>query len=136
MKNRLVAEPNFPQLGELAQPWVLTPRDNIPDNLTPHFLPLVFSKLRAAPESCDLASHLLLLKTGRAVCMAEPRTQTKEFVVGRFICPTTNSPAPLLACHPLVFLVWPVVVRNCPNCGREHVVQYEDVEHPPVFGYE
>jgi hypothetical protein len=68
--------------------------------------------------------------------MVESKAPAKEFVIGHFTCPTTESPAPLWAFHPLAFMDWPVVVKCCPNCGQEHVVQYKDVEHPPVFGYE
>ncbi len=64
------------------------------------------------------------------------RKPTEFFEVGKFICPATQSLVPLMATCSLAFLDWPVVVEHCPGCGQRHVVRCEDVEHPPVFGYE
>jgi len=68
--------------------------------------------------------------------MAKPKSPTLESEVGRFICPNTHQPVPLLAAQSLAFIHWPMVVRNCPACGRKHTVELRDVEHLPVYGYE
>lgn len=59
-----------------------------------------------------------------------------EFEIGRYICPKTKAPVPLKSSCPLAFMEWPVTISNCPECGQEHVLQCEDLQHPPVFGYE
>jgi hypothetical protein len=67
--------------------------------------------------------------------MPENATVTK-FQIGSYECPVTRRLTPLWASSHLESVPWPVVVENCPACGRRHVVFREDVQHPPVFGYE
>lgn len=59
-----------------------------------------------------------------------------EFEIGRYVCPTTKLMVPLMASQPLAFVHWPMAVKSCPGCGREHVLALADVQHPPVYGYE
>lgn len=58
------------------------------------------------------------------------------FEVGTFVCPKTRTRVPLSATHSVSDLQWPVVVERCPACGERHTVEYNDLRHPPVFGYE
>lgn len=68
--------------------------------------------------------------------MDKQKPSVVETEIGRFICPKTKSSVPLKAAQPLAFIRWPVVVRNCPACGRKHEIELKDVEHLPVYGYE
>jgi len=68
--------------------------------------------------------------------MRARETTAAEFKVGTYLCPKKGCPVPLMATSALPFLEWPVVVEKCAACGAKHVLQAEDVEHPPAFGYE
>jgi hypothetical protein len=68
--------------------------------------------------------------------MPARETTLAEFKVGTYICPKTKSTLPLKATRPLPFLEWPIVVERCADCGEKHVLECEDVQHPPAFGYE
>jgi len=68
--------------------------------------------------------------------MGMPKASLVEHEIGKFICPKTKLPVPLLAHCPLTAVEWPVTVEKCPDCGQPHSLQSEDVLHPPVFGYE
>jgi hypothetical protein len=59
-----------------------------------------------------------------------------ELVIGKYVCPRSNSLVPLRAGQPLAFIHWPVVVKKCASCGQEHVLRMTDVQHPPIYGYE
>ncbi len=59
-----------------------------------------------------------------------------EFKIGTYICPKTKAEVPLFSCCPLPYLHWPMVVQKCRECGEQHVLQCQDVQHPPTFGYE
>lgn len=63
-------------------------------------------------------------------------TAPTAFKVGTFVCPKTKAPVPLMATSSLPFLEWPIVVEKCEACGEQHVLQSDDVYHPPAFGYE
>lgn len=68
--------------------------------------------------------------------MGMPLRKPQEFEIGKYLCPKTKSPVPLMAPCSLAFVEWPVVVAQCAACGERHVLECEDVEHSPVFGYE
>ena len=68
--------------------------------------------------------------------MSLKQTEVAEFEIGTYICPNTKLPIPLKAPRELPFVDWPMVIKQCGRCGQEHVVESEDVHHPPVFGYE
>ena len=68
--------------------------------------------------------------------MPKHETALTEFEVGKYVCPKTKRPAPLLASCSFACLKWPHVVEHCPECGEKHVLCCEDVLHAPVFGYE
>ena len=68
--------------------------------------------------------------------MGMPKASLVEHEIGKFICPKTKLPVPLLSYTPLSGVAWPVVIDKCADCGEKHVVESEDVLHPPVFGYE
>jgi len=68
--------------------------------------------------------------------MGLPKPKPVEYEIGKFICPQTKLPVPLLSYCPLTAVEWPVVVEKCPDCGGRHAIESEDVLHPPVFGYE
>jgi hypothetical protein len=57
-------------------------------------------------------------------------------VIGKYVCPNSGALVPLVADEPLAFIHWPMVVEKCSSCGKQHVLQLTDVEHPPVYGYE
>lgn len=59
-----------------------------------------------------------------------------EFEIGRYFCPTTKRETTLKAREPLAFVHWPLVVKKCSVCGRQHKLELRDVQHPPVYGYE
>ncbi len=59
-----------------------------------------------------------------------------EYKIGSFTCPKTYKPVPLFSCCPLPYVHWPIVVKVCPECGAQHVLESDDVQHPPAFGYE
>ena len=59
-----------------------------------------------------------------------------EFEVAKYVCPNSQLLLPLMASQPLVFVHWPLVVKACPSCGGEHVLNLPDVQHPPIYGYE
>lgn len=65
-----------------------------------------------------------------------PKPALVEHEVGKFVCPKTKLPVPLLTHCPFTAVEWPVVVEHCAECGGRHVLECEDVLHPPVFGYE
>jgi hypothetical protein len=65
----------------------------------------------------------------------QPKLQTR-FEIGTYDCPSTNSEVMLELSTPLASIEWPVTVECCPDCGQEHVVQYQDVHHAPALGYE
>ncbi len=67
--------------------------------------------------------------------MEHPSAQTR-FEIGTYDCPRTKSPVTLELSLPLASLEWPVTVECCPDCGHEHVLQYQDVRHAPALGYE
>ena len=68
--------------------------------------------------------------------MPSEKAEAALYTVGRYICPKTKAPAPLMASSSLAFIEWPVVVEKCANCGEKHVIRCEDVQHAPVYGYE
>jgi len=63
-------------------------------------------------------------------------TPVVEFEIAKYICPKSKTPVQLMASHPLAFVHWPVVVKNCVSCGTDHLLELSDVQHPPVYGYE
>ena len=67
--------------------------------------------------------------------MEQANLQTR-FEIGTYECPSTKSQVILELSTPLASLEWPVTVERCPDCGQEHVVQYQDVRHAPALGYE
>lgn len=73
---------------------------------------------------------------GRKCAMRATEPKVAEYKVGTYICPNTKSPVSLSASRPLAYLDWPVVVETCSDCGQRHVLQCEEVHHPPAFGYE
>ncbi|MCL6565755.1 MAG: hypothetical protein K6U09_04950 [Acidobacteriia bacterium] len=68
--------------------------------------------------------------------MPRQSAPAKEFTVGTYLCPNTNQTVPLRASQPVQELSWPVVVERCPACGQRHEIDYGELQHPPVFGYE
>jgi hypothetical protein len=68
--------------------------------------------------------------------MVKAKRDLAETEIGRFVCPGTHSSVPARAGQPLAFIHWPLVIKNCPSCGRKHSLELKDVEHPPVYGYE
>lgn len=68
--------------------------------------------------------------------MRAAKAELVEFEIGRYVCPKTKALVPLKSARPLAFVEWPVTIKNCPDCGGEHLLQCEDLQHPPVFGYE
>jgi hypothetical protein len=68
--------------------------------------------------------------------MTAAGTRIAEFKIGTYICPNTKSPVSLVVSQRLACLDWPVVVEHCSDCGQRHVLQCEEVYHPPAFGYE
>jgi hypothetical protein len=59
-----------------------------------------------------------------------------EFEVGKYVCPKTKCPAPLMATSSFAYIEWPFVVERCASCGERHVLCSEEVLHAPVFGRE
>lgn len=68
--------------------------------------------------------------------MRAAKAEISEFEVGKYVCPKSKQPVPLMASQSLAYLDWPVVVEPCRDCSEKHILQCEDVLHPPVFGYE
>lgn len=62
--------------------------------------------------------------------------ETKEFEIGRFVCPKTHKSIPILGSQSVALTEWPILIQNCPACGGEHAVPIEELSHPPTFGYE
>jgi hypothetical protein len=65
-----------------------------------------------------------------------PESQSVEFEIGRYLCPVTQTLAPLKATQPWTALEWPLPVPCCAACGQAHLISFEDLRHPPLFGYE
>ena len=59
-----------------------------------------------------------------------------EFEIGKYVCPVTKSLVPLIATQPWTIMDWPVTVKACPSCGGAHLVELDELRHPPLFGYE
>lgn len=68
--------------------------------------------------------------------MCPGESPVAEFKVGTYLCPEKKTVVILKATSPLPFHEWPFVVEKCEACGKKHLLQSEDVEHPPAFGYE
>ena len=68
--------------------------------------------------------------------MSAPKPEMAECEIGKYVCPNTRSPVSLMGSRPFAFLEWPVVVEVCSDCGQRHVLQPEDIQHRPAFGYE
>lgn len=68
------------------------------------------------------------------MCPAKPHLS--EYEIGKYICPNTSRPIALMGLRPLASVEWPMVVEQCPDCQQKHVLQREEVLHPPIFGYE
>jgi hypothetical protein len=68
--------------------------------------------------------------------MGLPKAKPVEHEIGKYICPKTKLPVPLLSYTPLSGVAWPMVIDRCPECGQKHAIESQDVLHPPVFGYE
>lgn len=68
--------------------------------------------------------------------MSRRQAPTAEFEIGAYVCPKTKESVPLTATQSVSDLCWPVVVEKCPACGQRHEIQYSELRHPPVFGYE
>lgn len=82
-----------------------------------------------------LASDLLKPGRGR-VWMAYPKEEPRHYGVGSFTCPVTQKDVELEADVPRAWVPWPMRVM-CRSCGKEHVLQYDDVrQKEPVFGHE
>jgi hypothetical protein len=65
-----------------------------------------------------------------------PAERERHFEAGYYICPVTQAEVPLESEVPRAWLDWPVNVV-CKECGRIHLLGYEDVHQvSPVFGYE
>ena len=56
--------------------------------------------------------------------------------IGRFVCPITKQSLPVMATRPMAYQEWPIKIEHCPGCGMEHLLNIEQFQHPPVFGYE
>ena len=68
--------------------------------------------------------------------MSLPKLAAPDFTIGHYLCPKTKRTVPLHSARPLAFVDWPLIVQKCPECGERHVVESQNLEHPPVFGYE
>lgn len=68
--------------------------------------------------------------------MVEHPTPQTRFEIGSYDCPRTKEQVVLELSTPLASLGWPLTVEHCPDCGQEHVLQYQDVRHAPALGYE
>ncbi len=68
--------------------------------------------------------------------MSRREVPAVEFEIGTYVCPKKRKRVPLTATHSVSDLEWPVVVEKCPACGQRHQIQYCELRHPPVFGYE
>jgi hypothetical protein len=68
--------------------------------------------------------------------MPVSRVDAPDLIIGTYRCPKTNERVPIHSSRPLAFVDWPLRVSKCSACGAEHVLSGEDLEHPPVFGYE
>lgn len=68
--------------------------------------------------------------------MRAPVPPDVEFQIGQFTCPETHRSIPVNAHHSWSDIEWPITIKSCPVCGKEHIVRLEDLEHPPLFGYE
>jgi hypothetical protein len=68
--------------------------------------------------------------------MTAEKTVAHEFTVGWYICPQTKTSVPLRMTHALAQTEWPVVIEKCEGCQQRHVLHFEDVCHPPAYGYE
>ena len=73
---------------------------------------------------------------GSRVKVLEDSTSQATVEVGTYLCPDKGAEVSLEVHGHMATLHWPVVVKPCPACGQEHVLQYEDVRHPPALGYE
>lgn len=58
------------------------------------------------------------------------------FEIGTYICPISKKRVALEAHHPISEIAWPMVIEKCRACGQNHLLEYRDLRHPPVFGYE
>lgn len=66
-------------------------------------------------------------------------TQTStgsKFEIGKYECPIRATQATLELPAHMASIEWPVVVERCSACGQRHVLQYNDVRHPPALGCE
>ena len=62
--------------------------------------------------------------------------EERHFTTGRYICPQKKVEVDLEAEVPRAWVEWPIRVP-CQACGKEHLLQYEDVRQlEPIFGRE
>ncbi len=68
--------------------------------------------------------------------MAYAKEAPRHYGTGAYICPVTRAQVQVEADAPRPWVQWPMRVR-CKSCGKEHLLQYEDVrQQEPVFGHE
>jgi len=65
-----------------------------------------------------------------------PDEASKEFEVGKYICPNAGTEVALKQTRSLVFVRWPILVEKCSACGKSHELQSSDVIHQPIYGRE
>ena len=63
-------------------------------------------------------------------------TQRAAFEIGSYVCPNRKSLVTLTNDRPRREVQWPVVVDPCSACGERHVLESQEVSHPPFYGHE
>jgi len=65
------------------------------------------------------------------------KEEERHFVAGCYTCPQTKTEVQLEADVPRPWVEWPMRVQ-CKSCGKEHVLEYDDVRQcgGPTFGRE
>ncbi len=59
--------------------------------------------------------------------MPDEKTGLKKVIVGKYVCPETDSLISVPSVHPPPEMDCPLIVEKCPACGERHEVCCDDL---------
>jgi hypothetical protein len=59
--------------------------------------------------------------------MADEKTGLNKVIVGKYVCPETDTLIPVSSVRPPPEMDCPLIVERCPACGERHEVACDDL---------
>lgn len=59
--------------------------------------------------------------------MPDPKSALKHFLVGKYVCPTTDELVHVWSPVPMADMECPITIKHCEACGEKHTVGCDDL---------